>query len=185
MYIPTSPKPELQSFSAPILNLQDTYVRTPFFGANYWTATVKPVSGGGIPSMHPFVELTMTFREGGAYDYDSTFRQIKDRLQQAYDVARESGQISSGMGGVNMANVDLEQLPAYAPADGPVDSSEASVAQNEIHSPAANDRDSALGSPEPEAIMTPDEPPPGYEEAQIQAVGTRFEDMEREEALSH
>lgn len=29
VYMPTSPSPELQSFSAPILNLEDSYVRVP------------------------------------------------------------------------------------------------------------------------------------------------------------
>src|SRR4051794_13477694 len=46
VYLPTSPTPELQSFSSPILNLQDTYVRAPFFGANYWTGLCKPVADG-------------------------------------------------------------------------------------------------------------------------------------------
>lgn len=137
--------------------------------------------------MHPFVELTMTFREGGAYDYDATFRMIKERLQQAYDVARENGQLRGGMADANMANVDLEQLPAYAPNDGP------SVPPNGIsegapaaaHSPVSNGVGSDVGSQEPEALSTPDEPPPDYIQSQVQTVGARFEDMDREEALSH
>lgn len=180
VYLPTSPVPDLQSFSSPILNLQDTYVRAPFFGANYWSALCKPVSGGGIPPSHPSVELRMTFREGGAYDFHSTFEQVKERLYQAYIVARETGQ--RGQNGVDLANVHLEQLPAYEPAR--------EVATEET---AVEPRDSGVEGlrsrgvsepPKEEEFSAPDEPPPGYEEAQIQAVGIDLDSRLREEAES-
>src|SRR6266487_775356 len=100
VYLPTNPTPELQSFSAPILNLQDSYVRAPFFGANYWCAMVRPVAGGNIPPQHPAVELKMTFREGGAFDYHTIFEQIKERLYNAVSLARESGRNVGSIGDV-------------------------------------------------------------------------------------
>jgi hypothetical protein len=132
----------------------------------------------------------MTFREGGAYDYDTIFRQIKERLQQAYDVARESGQLQAGTAGVNMANVDLEQLPAYEPSDGPQptraadreQSSSPSPTQSAVRDSAVSGMTSPMQKPEDESFTTPSEPPPDYEETQVQAVGQNLEDRLREEA---
>jgi hypothetical protein len=188
VYLPSTTTPELQSFSSPILNLQDTYVRAPFFGANYWVALCKPVPGGGIPPSNPAVELRLTFREGGAFDFHSTFEQIKERLFQAYTVARESGLR-------NVVDVDLEQLPAYEPA-----TSAARQLGSEDEGPAILSpiptrpqvRDSGVDGlrsptetspPKPEENFTaPDEPPPGYEEAQAQAVGIDLDQRLREAA---
>src|SRR2546429_7295410 len=125
IYLPASPTLQLQSFSAPILNLHDTHVSTPWIGPNTWTALVQPVAGGGIPVTQSAVELKMTFKDGGAYDFHNFFERIKERLQQAVDAVRESGQLGSGgrtgpeLAGVNMANVHLEQLPSYGEANGP------------------------------------------------------------------
>jgi hypothetical protein len=188
----------LQSFSAPILNLEDTYVRAPFFGANYWTALVKPVPGGGIPPQYPVVEIRMTFREGGAYDYHTVFEQIKERLHHAVSLAREEGRNVGSTGVLNpadLANADLEQLPAYEPARdaGHADSSE----QRSLmvsNSPTMADgvgegskgsssrTDSTPPKPEQEVFTPPNEPPPGYEEAQAQAISIDFDQRLREEA---
>lgn len=170
VYLPASPTPELQSFSCPILNTQDTYVRAPFFGANYWLGTCKAVQGGGIPAAHSIFEIRLTFREGGAFDFHTTFEQIKERLHQAYSVARENGQ-----GGVtaNLASVHLEQLPAYEPTR------DAERRQNEpaILSPIPvrpTDRDGRQpgsgATREARHTEAPaSDPPPGYEEVQAQA----------------
>lgn len=72
---------------------------------------MKPVSGGGIPPTNSAIELRLTFREGGAFDFHNTYEQVKERLYQAYMVARESGQ--TGESNMDFANVHLEQLPAY------------------------------------------------------------------------
>ncbi|TAQ87408.1 hypothetical protein B7494_g4267 [Chlorociboria aeruginascens] len=146
-----------RSFSSPILNLQDTFVRAPFFGPNYWVALCTPVPEGGIPPVHHSVELRMTFREGGAYDFQNTFEQIKERLHETYMVAVENGQRQAD---VDLENVGLEQLPAYEqPKSNPV--------------PAAA---GAAGS------SVPAEPPPDYEEVQAQAVSASLEQRSREEA---
>jgi len=159
VYIPKTPQPQLQSFSAPILNLQNTCVRAPYFGANYWSALVKAVPGGGIPSSQPYVELKMVFSDGGAFDHQSIFEQIKERLSQALEASRASG--ASQAGQVDMSNVHLEQLPAYEPAGA---TAQASLATS------STTQDSVIADARaPSPAPNPDEPPPGYEEAQVAA----------------
>jgi WW domain-binding protein 2 len=179
VYLPTNPTSELQSFSAPILNLEDTYVRAPFFGANYWMAFVKPVTDGGIPPQHPAVEIRMTFREGGAYDYHTVFEQIKERLQHAVTLAREQGR-NVGSSGVldpaDLANLDLEQLPAYEPTNdvghsGPAGgqgftvSSFSTIADKAAGGSSGPNPGADTPKPEHEIYTPPNDPPPGYEEA--------------------
>lgn len=181
VYLPSTCTPELQSFSAPILNLQDTYVRAPFFGANYWIALCKPVPGGGIPPNNAAVELRFTFREGGAFDFHSTFEQIKERLHHAYTMARESGR-------QNVVDVDLEQLPAYEPAQEVESEDEGPRILSPIPTrPQARDSGAADAlqnrtETSPPNFTAPDEPPPGYEEAQAQAVGIDLDQRLREVA---
>ena len=188
VYLPGSPTPELQSFSSPILRLHDTFARAPFFGANYWTASCKPVANGGIPPSYPLVELRLTFREGGAFDFHTTFEQIKERLYQAYTVARESGRRGDN---VDMANVHLEQLPAYEPAREVEREEEERVILSPIPIRPGEARDSGVSgirseddeeSLTPAQQVAPDEPPPGYEEAQAQAVDAALERTLRAEA---
>lgn len=189
VYLPSAPTPDLQSFASPILNLQDTFVRAPFFGANYWVALCKPVAGGNIPPTHAAIELRFTFREGGAFDFHTLFEQIKERLYQAYTVAQETSQRDAA-GNIDLANVHLEQLPAYeAPREvqdeGPTILSPVPVRPGRdsgvdgVRSPLTN------SSPKPERSVAPDEPPPGYEEAQAQAVGADLDRRLRQEAESH
>jgi hypothetical protein len=184
VYLPSNPTSDLQSFSSPILNLQDAYVRAPFFGANYWTAICKPVPGGGIPPSQPTIELRMTFREGGAFDYHSIFEQIKERLYQAYTVAREHGQ--RGTVDVDLANVHLEQLPAYEPAREVTKEEEDVSAESAVHvvrdSGVTGVRSPSESSPKEESFFAPNELPPRYEEAQLQAVGIDLDQRLREEA---
>ncbi|KAF1991940.1 hypothetical protein K402DRAFT_399889 [Aulographum hederae CBS 113979] len=205
VYLPSSPTPQLTSFSAPILNLQDTHVTAPFFGPNVFTAILKPVPGGGIPAQHVALELKMTFKEGGAYDFSTTYERIKERLQQAVEVARDNGYNVRGDGseqgggqggvlpGVNMGNVHLDELPAYeaegrsVPLPQPIDVRGASGAGHGIPSMPV-ERDSDLGPEMPQSQRSPDvrspvqqtfsppaEPPPGYEEVQSQSVADELE----------
>lgn len=185
IYLPAAPTPELQSFSSPILNLQDSYVRAPFFGANYWAAACRPVAGGGIPPSHPLVNLKMIFREGGAFDFHTVFEQIKEKIQQAYSVAQELGTTRN----LNLADVDLENLPAYEPAaNGSVNTATQSVprttdsAPTTSGNPESTERNDHAEDTSRDNFVAPDEPPPGYEEAQIQAVGISLDERLREEA---
>ena len=167
---------------------------------------VQPVVGGGISSSHSVVQLKLTFKDGGAFDFHSNFERIKERLQQAVEQAREAGdglqtRNSRGTGvldDVNLSHVHLDELPAY---DGPPgnsypvpDSAPISPAFAHAHAHAQNsDPTSPLdegdwksqplsddGRPEGR-LDTPTEPPPGYEEVQQQSIA---EDLESRLRLS-
>jgi hypothetical protein len=185
IYLPVSPTPTLQSFAVPILNVADSRVTAPWFGANRWEAMIQPVSGGGIPSQHAELDMVMEFKEGGAFDFASIFERLKERLRQAIDVARESGaDTEDGGRGINMNNVHLDELPAYEESrqharvedplpSAPVERRE-SVAAPQPTSPVH--RSSPMVSPQA-TNFPPSEPPPGYEEAQRDSV---VEELERQ-----
>lgn len=167
IYLPARPTEEFKSFSAPILNFEDTHITSSFFGPWAWTGLVKPVSGGGIPADLPRLEFKMAFKDGGYEAFLQKFGMIQERLHHARDIRAETGQIIS---------VD-EPLPQYEAARG---SSGAG--------PSGSGRESAPPSPERSASRSqqnqpgPADPPPDYEEAQSQAVGMRLEESLREEA---
>jgi hypothetical protein len=182
IYLPAEPSPKFQSFSAPILNLQDTHVSAPFFGPNVWYAVLQPVTGGGIPAHHAFVKLKMTFKEGGAFDFSSTYERIKENLWQAAETARESGRTA------DLSEVDLEQLPAYEEV---VDAAPASRPPPAVHRPTpispirASQRSRTADAPAPtsgnlppsaDRMPPPDEPPPGYEETQHNTIVNNLEE---------
>ncbi|TDZ16961.1 UPF0664 stress-induced protein [Colletotrichum orbiculare MAFF 240422] len=94
IYIPAKPTPEFKSFHAPILNCMDTYVGSPFFGAWYWSATVVPVAGGGVPHDVPRIELKLSFKEGGHSEFRQRFEELKERLEHplpAYEATEGGG----------------------------------------------------------------------------------------------
>lgn len=159
IYLPESPTSTFQSFAAPLLKLHDSRVTTPFFGPNAWQALAQTVNGGGIPSQHPAVEVKLTFKDGGAYDFHTKFVEIKERLRQAADVAAESGQAIQGSHSdcANLENVYLEQLPAY----------EESAGGNRVQDTAVETRSEnrpRLHLPsQGQQHAHPDEPPPGYD----------------------
>ena len=164
-----SPTPQLQSFAVPILNVADSRVTAPWFGANKWEAIIQPVQGGGIPPQHSELDLVLEFKEGGAFDFASIFERLKERLRQAIDLARESGSGGDvqdgtrGVGGININNVHLEDLPAYQEeSDGPLISPVLPLpTQANLGAPAATG---------PLSSAAPAEPPPGYEETQMQGL---------------
>lgn len=185
IYLPVSPTTTLQSFAVPILNVADSRVTAPWFGANKWEAMIQPVSGGGIPSQHAELDMVMEFREGGAFDFASIFERLKERLRQAVDVARESGaDTEDGGRSINMNNVHLDELPAYE------DSRQHTRVEDPLPSAPAESRES-VAAPQPTITQQrsspiaspqatnfpPSEPPPGYEEAQRDSV---VEELERQ-----
>lgn len=200
IYLPISPTPAFQSFAVPILNVTDSRVTAPWFGANKWEAIIQPVSGGGIPGQHAELDLVMEFREGGAFDFASTFERLKERLKQAVDVARDSGggvdDSSRGVGGVNMNNVHLEDLPAYEESGRhervqdaapiplhstavdmtplvAVTSTPPAVATPPSQGPAQSRRTESSGQEHNQP--PPNEPPPGYEEVQRESIADELE----------
>lgn len=211
IYLPSTPTPRLQSFAAPILNTHDSHIVAPWIGPNVWTALVQPVQGGGIPAHHPALELKLTFKEGGAYDFHSRYERVKERLQQAVEVARDSGRVVPGDGvqtgrgrgggalaGVDVANVHLEDLPAYEEEAGavpqlhvassggetrgnlppppsslppPPQQQQQQRQQTGLSSTDVNNADTAA----PQTFNPPADPPPGYEEVQRETVEDELE----------
>lgn len=183
------------------MNLQDAHVHAPFFGANVWTGILQPVTGGGIPPHHAFVEIKMTFKEGGAFDFHSTYERIKESLSQAIELARESGQVTGNAGqmaGVDLSTVHMDQLPAYedigasrsvppvrlaqpipiaAPAAGPP-----LMRDSAVLLPSDEERNAKSSSDQPpssDRTEVPTEPPPGYDEAQRSSVVDNLEESIR------
>jgi WW domain-binding protein 2 len=118
------------------------------------------------------VELKVTFKEGGAFDFHTHFERIKDRLQQAVEHARDRGSAaaqSSAGGGINFTNVHLDELPAY---DGPNNTDTRGPSNNETPQPPARETP-VSNSP------APMEPPPGYEEVQSRSVAEELEEQLR------
>lgn len=175
IYIPDKPTEKLRSFAAPILSVHDSHVTAPFFGPNVWQALLQPVNGGGIPTPSGgVVELKLTFKDGGAFDFHTQFERVKERLQQAVEVSRIDGDGAGGsagaMSGVDVSNINSEDLPVYQEqSDGPLLPPIASAMPQQ---PVQQPEDTPPGSlprprPTDNALSPPDEPPPGYEEAQM------------------
>ena len=160
------------------------------------------MSGGGIPPQHAALELKLTFKDGGAFDFHTSFERIKERLQQAVEVARESGQVvgdgserSAGRGGdalsgVNMDAVHLDQLPRYEESNNGTANSATSSSdtpeQQRDSGVAVSSSPSGQNPPEPspppsqDTFTPPSEPPPGYEEVQRDSVVTELDRRLRE-----
>jgi hypothetical protein len=151
-------------------------VTAPFFGPNVWQALLQPVHGGGIPTpTGGVVDFKLTFKDGGAFDFHTHFERIKERLQQAVEVSRIHGDGAGGsagaMNGVDVSNINVEDLPVYTEqSDGPLLSPvAASLPQQQPVQSPVDTTPGARPQPRPtdNAFSPPDEPPPGYEEAQM------------------
>ena len=120
----------------------------------------------------------MTFKDGGAFDFHSTYERVKERLQQVVDVARESGQLfddgfgSSGRRGddplsrVNLNNVHLDELPAYEanPTSPLLNSSNTDTTSQSRNASRAE-----------ESTEPPPSEPPRYEEVQRESIADELE----------
>lgn len=143
------------------------------------------MTGGGIPPQHAFVKLKMTFKEGGAFDFSSTYERIKESLSQASEVARESGRP------IDLSNVDLEQLPAYeevAPSPTiastptiqrptpitPTSASRPTLRSNDV-ADSERDRKAQANNESSGQLPPPNEPPPGYDEVQQSSIADNLE----------
>ncbi|CAD0014546.1 unnamed protein product [Aureobasidium pullulans] len=169
VYLPTTPTPQLQSFSVPLLNTHDSHVVAPWIGPNVWTALAQPVQGGGIPTHIPALELKFSFKDGGAYDFHTGYERVKERLQQQVDVARQSDALAA----VDVANVHLDDLPAYEETGSTIP-----MPQPHAQPVPLSATTQATRSPEshaPEVFTPPAEPPPGYEQVQRETVEDELE----------
>jgi len=200
VYLPASPTPHLSSFSAPILHVHNSHVSAPFFGPNIWEADVRPVTGGGLTGYR--VVLKLTFRDGGAFDFGQIFERLNDRIRQVVDTATENGEDParvSAVGSSRLADIHLEELPAYEehsrgivqtvtqtrPAELPTVSNRQSVndVPNDSGVEVESDEDPKIAAPEPrteDSLTAPSEPPPGYEEVQRQSVAEHLEERLRQ-----
>lgn len=144
-----------------MLNYEDSHGGSPWFGSWYWRAVVTPVSQGGIPPDIARVELKMTFKDGGHYEFVNEFETLKQNLHHCRDIERETGQRIS---------VPDEPLPAYeGPAGSGTGSGTANAGRLAAEDPPARSDSSSRA-------RGPDEPPPAYEEAQAQSISMRLED---------
>lgn len=183
IYIPTKPTPTFQSFAAPILNFHDAHVTAPWFGANQWIAAVQPVTGGGISAQYPLLEVKLTFNEGGAFDFHGYFERIKERLQQVVSVAQDAG-YERGANTLDTTAVHLEELPSYEShttsrtVEEPalIDLAETTIATEGIHRPGPR-----RPSPSQPGFVAPDEPPPAYDEVQLNSIAQDLERSLRED----
>jgi hypothetical protein len=177
IFLPDKSTPQLQSFAAPILSLHDSHVAAPWFGPNVWTALLQPTAGGGIPVPGSgVVEVKCTFKEGGAFDFHTHYERVRERLQQAVEVAGGSSSRAA-------ENVNLEDLPVYQEeGDGPllpptVDAVAAAQQQRRVSegvNGSAGDGGDGRGRRR-EDEDTPTEPPPGYEEVQMASLRDEVE----------
>jgi hypothetical protein len=159
----------------------------PWFGSNSWQAVLQPVPGGSLASSNAKIEVKLVFNEGGAADFHSNFERIKERLQQAVEVARDDGSGAGyGIGslaGVNMDAVHLDQLPTYeasgqdpiAPVSPGSRPEEPSVAFPNVSHSTQDEAGETLPHRTPTTAEPPNEPPPGYEETQQQSIQQEFE----------
>lgn len=173
IYLPDKPSDKIQSFAAPLLNLHDSHVTAPFFGPNVWIALLQPVQGGGIPiPSGGVVELKLTFKDGGAFDFHTNYERVRERLQQA--VVSSGGNEPSGgnaeatLDNANLESVNLEDLPAYREqSDGPLLApivpviQPASPVQGNSRSVGSAQNQSGVTT---SSFQPPAEPPPAYED---------------------
>ena len=131
----------------------------------------------------------MEFKEGGAFDFATTFERLRERLRQAVDVAQSAGdgveidgRGAGPLSGVNLNSVHLEDLPAYE------DTRQYTRLPDNLPSPplgrgsvgtaytsSTADRTTPPVSPRQESFQPPNEPPPGYEEVQQSGVADELE----------
>lgn len=147
-------------------------------------------SGDGAGQAMGVVEVKVTFRDGGAYEFMGRYERVRERLVQQLEVARSSGvvggegdgvEIGRGRGGgalagVDVGNVHLEDLPVYeaeqttGPRVGGGVVGEGAVAREEEEEVSGAGADAGAAG-----FSAPVEPPPGYEEVQRETVQDELE----------
>lgn len=151
---------------------------------------MRPSVGGGIPPDVPRLDIKLTFKDGGHDAFQSKFEVMKERLAYARTLQQETGQIIP-------TGEDLPKYEATLPARGsrspPVPGAAPELATASAGASTASSVLRPAEEPAPESTsapesgrgfsqVTPDEPPPDYEEAQAQAIGMRLEEDLREAA---
>lgn len=112
----------------------------------------------------------MTFNEGGAFDFQTAFETILERVLQAM----ESAGSGYGPGNLDYRNVTMEDLPAYEPqptqgginCEMPPPTVPPLEATATYPAPPAGTDDPVESVQQGEQSRRPQSPPPGYEETQ-------------------
>ena len=155
------------------------------------------MTGGGIPATHAYVELKLVFKDGGAFDFHSTFERVREQVVHALDVARESGRDVRNVIDV-VGDVGGEELPAYeGPGVGTSFMSSGSVGMaigQQQRGRLDDDVQPPLGPPPPlghargaingtrDMVEPPNEDPPAYEDVQRTGVADSLEEGLRRQA---
>lgn len=176
IYLAEQPTETFQSFSAFILDTYDPQPRAGGllgFGAWRWRAEAKPRAGGGIPGDVPRIEILLIFNHGGVEGFHSKYSLMYERLSHARDVARETG---------TRITVHDDDLPPYSATGAGSPPQQPSAEQPAQTSPASTENPPQARTQTQQPQVTPNEPPPGYDEAQAQAVEQQFEERDRQDA---
>jgi hypothetical protein len=163
---------------------------------------VQPVPNGGIPGAA--VNLKITFREGGAYDFYAMFVDVKERFAQAFearglavgtDTRRGNDERRAEAEAAISGELIMEDLPEYSagPAPSVPHASRPSVlapvalrpSQSQSRPPVNLMDEPASPLPAAEGSAgTPADAPPGYEETQSGSIAAeldrRLSDMDRQ-----
>ncbi len=137
------------------------------------------------------IEIKLTFKDGGAYDFHTNFERIKERFLQAMEAARDGhgtganssqGVAGGPIAGLNMDAVHLDELPTYqdsgrdelAPQPAPPQPRQRPPVQQE--DPVPSFEEVVQGRTPPQrAGAPPTDAPPGYEETQQQSIQQELE----------
>lgn len=106
----------------------------------------------------------MIFNHGGIDAFHSKYSLMYERLSHARDVTRETGA---------RVTVHDDDLPPYSPAAACAGSAPPAPPEPPL-------APTETGGEQPQ--QTPSEPPPGYDDAQAQAVEIQFDERERQDA---
>ncbi|KAK9380385.1 uncharacterized protein V2V93DRAFT_370524 [Kockiozyma suomiensis] len=116
IYLPDSPESALfRSFAAPLKNVRDAHLVQPWFGPNQWFAVVLPVADGGLPNVP--LELTITFKDGGAFEFDESFLRIRERMHEGVNHIDELPLYASAGCAVNVVDPSVRAEVPVAAAD--------------------------------------------------------------------
>lgn len=122
------------------------------------------------------MQLRVTFKEGGAFDFQNHLERIKERLQEAMEVSPET---TRGLRDVNLSSVHLDELPAYEETREGTRAPSGHSNQEEQGASSSTSRTADTSQDPPYSGPEPIEPPPGYEEVQQQSVANELEERLR------
>ncbi|KAI9837882.1 MAG: hypothetical protein M1838_004725 [Thelocarpon superellum] len=115
IYLPDAPTSSFSSLASPLENVYDGRIVVPYLGPNAFTSVLRTATGGGLPREQRYLQVKLTFNEGGAYDFHQTFVRLRERVGDAIHDARANGEITGDgpHASLHLNGVHLDDLPAY------------------------------------------------------------------------